>query len=386
MDLEAVLKRIEKLESRLKSITKTLSSHNNQLSGLEENSTKTVEQIRDLKNEASKLNSSLNSLGNFDAALTRLRIDISRQIEESEKRQKLNVKTQEKLTNSQFQSIEEKVASVKADTEKKFDQKLNLFLEEDRRIIQQFKEMQASVENKLNDDDEIKGSIDFIQQELSQQKKIIESLSNQMDLYIKRLDDLRVRQDSIQSAIKTDQSQLNEIVATESERRQSFVNFMEQQTLTKSERDRTWLEWQEQFKESIQQVNSLLPELQKKQIDLDKLRQTFQATTDKMERRINEVTEMYRLMDEKFRQEWSTFKSDLEKRWTNISLVMDEKQTELSESFQSYRDRILKVEDETQEMQEALILMSSEVQKGMQSLMNMVNGWIDAFGQIKTKK
>ena len=91
-------------------------------------------------------------------------------------------------------------------------------------------------------------------------------------------------------------------------------------------------------------------------------------------------------MDEKFRKEWETFKSDSEKRWANISLVIDDKRGGYSEQFQSLKERMVFIEDNTHEMQEVLLLMSTEIQKGMQNIMKMVNGWMDAFGQIKTTK
>ena len=87
-----------------------------------------------------------------------------------------------------------------------------------------------------------------------------------------------------------------------------------------------------------------------------------------------------------FRKEWATFKADLEKRWSNVSLIMEDKQGGLDDKFLNINEKIVEIKDDTQEMQEALLLMSREIQKGMQSLMNMVNGWMDAFGQIKSQK
>jgi len=98
------------------------------------------------------------------------------------------------------------------------------------------------------------------------------------------------------------------------------------------------------------------------------------------------LTEMHRLMDEKLNKEWAIFKSDSEKRLANISLVLDDKQKGYLEQLQSIKDRMVLVEDNVHEMQEVLLLMSSEIQKGMQNIMKMVNGWMDAFGQIKSSK
>ena len=95
---------------------------------------------------------------------------------------------------------------------------------------------------------------------------------------------------------------------------------------------------------------------------------------------------MYRLMDEKFRKEWTTYKADSEKRWSNISMVIDDKQGGYSDQFQLLKDRMVFLEDNNNEMQEVLLLMSTEIQKGMQNIMKMVNGWMDAFGQIRPRQ
>ena len=47
---------------------------------------------------------------------------------------------------------------------------------------------------------------------------------------------------------------------------------------------------------------------------------------------------------------------------------------------------MLAVEDSTHDIQEVLMLMSKEIQTGMQSLMNMVNGWMEAFGELKPSR
>jgi len=64
-------------------------------------------------------------------------------------------------------------------------------------------------------------------------------------------------------------------------------------------------------------------------------------------------------------------------------LLFEDKQEDLTSQIQKINDRMIKVEDDTHEMQEVLILMSKEIRKGMQGLMKMVNDWMDAFEQLK---
>jgi hypothetical protein len=72
------------------------------------------------------------------------------------------------------------------------------------------------------------------------------------------------------------------------------------------------------------------------------------------------------MLDEKFRQEWNTYKTDSDKKWSNVSIAFEEKQGGISDQIDKIKERLLIVEDNTHEMQELLILMSKEIQKGMQ--------------------
>ena len=162
------------------------------------------------------------------------------------------------------------------------------------------------------------------------------------------------------------------------------MDFIETQSLKENDRARIWNEWEKQFEELSKEVYTILPEVKNQQFSLKNAQNDFEEVTGKFERRINEITEIYRLTDEKFRKEWETYKSDSEKRWANISLVLEDRKGGLGEQLKEVKDRMVLVEDNTHEMQEVLLLMSTEIQKGMQNIMKMVNGWMEAFGQIKT--
>jgi hypothetical protein len=325
-------------------------------------------------------------LGQFDTAITKTRIDLNHQIEEAEKRIQLNQKMQEKIKAEEIKSLLTSVDKVKKELTHKIDQNNKLLIDEEAKLTLRINEVDHKIDIKLNSEDDFKMNLDILQQEIRQNKKVLDNSIADSEAFKKRNDELRSRFDIITRDMKTYDNRLSEVLATESERKQSYISFLEQQSIIKNERDRTWLEWTTQFEETISQVFKILPELQNQQAEMKKTKALFDDVSQKFDRRANEITEMYRLMDEKFRKEWATYKSDLEKRWSNVSLIMEDKQGGLDDKFIKINERIVEVEDNTQEMQEALILMSREIQKGMQSLMNMVNGWMDAFGQIKSQK
>jgi hypothetical protein len=50
----------------------------------------------------------------------------------------------------------------------------------------------------------------------------------------------------------------------------------------------------------------------------------FERISDRLERRINEVAEMQRLSEERFRQEWNDWSAEDQKRFKNFTLSNDE--------------------------------------------------------------
>lgn len=387
MDLETIVKRIDNMENQLSSIKKVITGQNSRINQVDERAMGFLEKAREQNSELSRINSAITGFSQFDTEITKLRVDINRQIEEAEKRIQLNEKMQEKIRTEEFKSLNVTIEKFKKDLyQQDFDQKLKFLTEEYSGQALKIKEIDNNIDSKINSDEELKANLNQNLQENRQNKKVLDNLSGKVDIFKKRNDELCSRLDIITRDMRTFDSRLNEIVATETERKQSYISFIEQQSLTRNERERIWSDWTTQFEESISQIYKLLPELQSQQNEMKKTQALFDEISQKFDRRANEITEMYRLMDDKFRKEWATFKTDLEKRWSNVSLIMEDKQGGSDDKFQKINERIVEVEDETQEMQEALILMSREIQKGMQSLMNMVNGWMDAFGQIKSQK
>ncbi len=383
MDLEKALDKINSLESEIATLKKVLSSQTTKINNLEENVTGFLEKIRDQKKDVDRLSGAVSSLGQFDSALTQMRVDFTRTIEESEKRRVTSEKVQEKLRMDEVKALNQAIEKTRQEMTVDYDKKLKSHLDETARLLQKFAEIESTVEQNMRGDEEFKLNFNMFNQEFKQYKKRLENFSADVENYKKRQDEIREKQDVILNDLRTNDSRINEILATEAERKQSYITFSEQVTLTQRERDRIWKDWQTQFEDTTQQIYRLIPELQNQQIELNRAKSSFEEINQRFERRINEVTELYRLMDEKFRQEWATYKSDSDKKWSNLSLVFDEKQGGFAEQFTRMKERMLAVEDSTHEMQEALLLMSKEIQKGMQGLMNMVNGWMEAFGEIK---
>ena len=119
---------------------------------------------------------------------------------------------------------------------------------------------------------------------------------------------------------------------------------MEKQNLGVMERDRTWRDWQARFEQVESQslnLDSQLQSLDATHRAVKRSQETFDEISARFERRINEITEMQRLIEERFRQEWVSFKADDQKRWTNYTLAQEEQNRELNRQFGKSEERVV---------------------------------------------
>src|SRR5512143_4288560 len=73
--------------------------------------------------------------------------------------------------------------------------------------------------------------------------------------------------------------------------------------------------------------------------------ETYEEIVQKFERRINEISEMQRLAEDRFRQELVAFKADDQKRWTSHTLSHDENQKDSRVGVTKLEERLTALED-----------------------------------------
>ena len=386
MNSDELLTRMEKLDDRLKSFNSSLSSINKKISELDDRTSGFLNLVREEKNEIANLNSTVLGLGQIETSLVQARADFNRKLDDLEKQRKQEEQIQNNLLREEIKANQLLNEKFREDLAKDFEKKVNLYTEENNRIISRNKEFETEVKERLIASEAKGEGINLITQDVRRTVKQVENLQAEVGASIEKQNELGLKLEIISKSIRNDEIRLDEVIANSSEVKKSQLDFLEMQSIQSNDRDRKWGDLEKQFDDITKKIYSLLPELQNQQFNLKQSQAKFEEISSQFERRINELTEMYRLMEDKSRNEWATFKADSEKRWSNISMVVEDRQSGYSSQFEALKERMALVEDKTHEMQEILVMLSTEVQKSMQGFMKMVNGWMDAFGQIKAPK
>jgi hypothetical protein len=95
---------------------------------------------------------------------------------------------------------------------------------------------------------------------------------------------------------------------------------------------------------------------------------------------------MHRLTEERFRQEWISFKTDDQKRWTNYLLTQEEQQQEDSRQQVKIFERITIVEDAAQEAKDAIALITEEIEKQLKAFLSLMHEVMESFEQTFSKR
>jgi hypothetical protein len=88
--------------------------------------------------------------------------------------------------------------------------------------------------------------------------------------------------------------------------------------------------------------------------EMKKVLEDFDRISDRLERRINEVAEMQRLSEERFRQEWNDWSSEDQKRWKQFTLSNDEVWRNHDKEFERFVHEISDVSSKFTPIQDAL--------------------------------
>jgi hypothetical protein len=104
-----------------------------------------------------------------------------------------------------------------------------------------------------------------------------------------------------------------------------------------------------------------------------------------IERRSSELSEIQRLAEDRFRQEWTSFLADEQKRWTTHLLLRDEQWREHDRNYDKSLDRLAGLEDELTTIEDQLRAIRDLDSSRLQSMATVVREWLAEYDQTFVK-
>jgi chromosome segregation ATPase len=395
MEFDQIGKRLEWLDEQQRKNKSELVEIGERLKSVETSVNALVQQFKTLSQSLAEIAPATARINQFDQMMTKQRTDLSKLIETVDKNTIRREQESIKLRNTELDSLRKSIAQLGRtidpdDIYKKIQENTR----ENQRLNLAVQDVGKSVEEVVGQSKELLLAQKAMEEPRRQEAKRLADLQGEIASVRKRADDAREKTTVHTDTIRNLENRINELLETETTRREEQATFLAQQTLVLVDRDRGWKEIQEKYDLFKQQANNM--EVQVIALD-DSIRSakraqdTYNDLNQKLERRIAEVGEMQRLAEDRIRQEWVSFKAEEQKRWTSHSLSQEEVMRDLRKDMDKLEQRATALDDAAQTLQDQLHQTTETTEKQMQELMNVANEWLVSYERImghgkKTKK
>jgi hypothetical protein len=348
------------------------------------------EQLKALEADLHRLATVSARMDQYDGLLAQQRAEAARQIEASEKRRDKTDREAETRHRDEIEALSKSLADLRKslDVIPEIRKTIQSRADAETRLSRGIADAEEKIEAAVRANEEVRRSSRILEENRKQDIKRLTDLQGEVAAVRKRSEEQREKHDLNADAIKHLDTRINELLAIENERRQAQRAFIEQQSMAQVERDRGWKEITSRFEAFISQTSDIdlqLNALETTHQAVKKSQDTFADLNQRLERRINEITEMQRLAEDRARQEWVTFKADDQKRWTNYNLAHEELLRDLREDLDKFTARLTQLDDAIQNQQDLLQQTTETTENQLQDLMNWAHEWLTGYERIMAR-
>lgn len=392
MELEQIIKRLDWLDDERRKDKLTIATLEEKVNNLAGSIPSLLQQIKEQSLELARLAGAMPRFDQLETMIGQIRVETNRTVEAAERQRVERDRDIEKQRRADVESLNVAIGDVRKglDPIPELKRSLQARVEEDFRLGRLIEELELKLSESMRGDEEYRRAQKLLEDAQRQDTKRLTDLQGEVAALRKRMEEQRGKSDLNAESLRKIEMRLSEFQAAEGERRQAQTAFIEKQNLIQVERDRVWKDWKVRFEvieKSAQNLDAQLQALDATHRSIKRAQEGFEEISQRFERRINEITEMQRLTEDRFRQEWVSFKADDQKRWTNYTLSQEETQREVNRQFEKINDRLVTLEDSAQEIRDLQRQIVEETQKRLQALLSTAHDWMEQydknFGQTR---
>ena len=197
----------------------------------------------------------------------------------------------------------------------------------------------------------------FLEEQRRQDARRLSELESETPEVRKQIDGIKPKMTLLEDLSLRNERKIQEVQNGDRDRREQIQQFIDQQQLLLQQRDQQVEDLLRRFSEfdGVMQANVERFETWAEAYrDMRRIIDDFERIGDRLERRINEVAEMQRLSEERFRQEWNDWRSDDQKRWKQFTLSNDEVWRLHDKEFERFVKQVTDIEELFSPLQDSI--------------------------------
>lgn len=197
----------------------------------------------------------------------------------------------------------------------------------------------------------------FLEEQRRQDNRRLSELETELPELKKVIDQIRPKLVLLEDLALRNERKVQDVSNGDRERREQIQQFIDQQTLLLQQRD---LQISDLVKRFGEQDNVMQKNIERFETwaeayrEMKRIVDDFERIGDRLERRINEVAEMQRLSENRFRDEWTEWGDNDQKRWKQFTLSNDEVWRLHDKDFERFVQRMNELENEIAPLADSL--------------------------------
>jgi chromosome segregation ATPase len=248
---------------------------------------------------------------------------------------------------------------------------------------------EARMQEMVKSSEDVQRALHVVEEGRKLEIKRVAGLQGDLTVARKRLDETREKHVIFTDDLRRIETRINELLSSEADRRQAQLSFIETQNRVQVERERAWKEWEsslDSFNKNADTLERRLQEWEVAQHAVKRAQETYEDLVQKFERRINEISEMQRLAEDRFRQEWVTFKADDQKRWTSYTLSQEEIRKDIRTELGKLQTHLTSLSDQAQLQQDIIEQTRDAHEQLYQGMLSQIHELLSAYERIMSTK
>ena len=350
------------------------------LEGLEQELRRLLDQFQILAGDQSRTAALAAKASQLDETIGQHRSEINGLIEAAEQRRLARERQLEELRKSAEREIAQALDGIRLELKanKEMRDSLDARRQEELRTSRTLDNLTKRIETLGREFEDRNRQTASVQEGRRQDTQRIAELETRAAEQHKRSESLVGQLQVSEDQSRRLQLKLGELETKENELRQAQTLWTEQQAVRQAEFERSWKAHEKRFDAFAEQAEGLEGQIAafgETYRDLKRLETELSDVIARLERRIEEVSEIQRLGEARFKEEWAGQQADAHKRWSAFKLEAEEARRDHERLHQKLSDDLHSAQEDVQEALAGLQQLSRSGHERLDEATKMLRAW-----------
>lgn len=338
--------------------------------------------LQEFEGSITGLRSTLLTVSMFDETIARLRIELNTALEQKETKRSSVDQDLKKMRDIDREATVKAIEELRQEMIGRIDRGLQPRKSEEERLSRVAVELQSYADNLSKGLEEFERSLTFLEEQRRQDTRRISDINGEVAEIAKRGETHQAKLELLEELSRRNERNVTEMTSTLTDFKQQRQKWMEEQSLIEHQRERT-------MQDMVRRMDSFADEMVAFGNQVETWADThrsmkqqvadFERIADRVDRRLNELSEVQRLSEERFRQEWDDFMSDDQKRWRQFTLTNEETWRKNEKAQETLMATVTQVQEHIERQADHIQFLSKTQQDLLTALVTQVQALREQF-------